>query len=79
MHFNNFSDYFNLYNESDSDKEKLSRDMRNQLLAEKDWTQISDSPLNAEQKAAWATYRQELRDVTAQPDFPDSIQWPTPP
>ena len=37
---------------------------RNALLKESDWTQIPDSPLTTEQQAVWATYRQELRDIT---------------
>lgn len=52
---------------------------RNALLAESDWTQLADVPLSAEQKAAWASYRQELRDLTDQPGFPDNIAWPVKP
>ena len=54
------------------------RATRNQYLQECDWTQLSDSPLTAEQKAEWVTYRQELRDITLQPD-PFNITWPTKP
>ena len=54
------------------------RVMRNQYLSQSDWTQLPDSPLNTEQKTAWATYRQDLRDVTLQPD-PFNITWPTKP
>ena len=36
------------------------RGQRNQLLKDCDWTQISDSTAD---KAAWATYRQALRDL----------------
>jgi hypothetical protein len=39
------------------------RNQRDQLLAQSDWTQMADSPLSAEQKEAWATYRQALRDL----------------
>lgn len=52
---------------------------RNVLLAESDWTQLADVPLPAEEKAAWAAYRQQLRDITAQPGFPNSIIWPVKP
>jgi len=52
---------------------------RRRLLMESDWTQIPNGPLTAEQQTAWATYRQELRDITAQPDYPFTIVWPTPP
>jgi hypothetical protein len=37
---------------------------RDKLLASSDWTQFNDSPLSAEVKAAWAVYRQALRDIT---------------
>ena len=36
---------------------------RNAELNRTDWTQIADSPAD---KAAWATYRQALRDLPAQ-------------
>ena len=39
---------------------KLWRDAE---LSRTDWTQLPDSPAD---KTAWATYRQELRDVTDQ-------------
>ena len=52
---------------------------RQPLLRQSDWTQGSDAPLTAEQKAAWATYRQALRDVTAQAGFPLNVIWPTKP
>jgi hypothetical protein len=49
---------------------------RNALLAASDWTQLADSTAD---KAAWATYRQALRDVTEQSGFPWTIDWPTQP
>lgn len=49
---------------------------RNQLLTASDWTQISDSTAD---KAAWATYRQALRDITTQEGFPTTIVWPDKP
>jgi hypothetical protein len=45
---------------------------RNKLLVESDWTQLPDAPVDA---AAWATYRQALRDVTTQAN-PFAIVWP---
>ena len=38
------------------------RNHRNRLLAESDWTQLPDAPVD---RAAWATYRQALRDFPA--------------
>ena len=41
------------------------RRQRDALLAASDWTQTLDAPLTDEQRAAWATYRQQLRDALA--------------
>ena len=49
---------------------------RNARLAATDWTQIADSTAD---KAAWATYRQALRDVPSQVGFPQSVTWPQEP
>ncbi len=54
----------------------LVRAKRNQLLQASDWTQLPDVPIAT--KETWATYRQQLRDITDQPD-PFNITWPTPP
>jgi len=58
------------------------RTARNGRLRQSDWTQMSDSPLNGEQKAAWAAYRQELRDLPENCSgitSLDDVVWPTPP
>jgi hypothetical protein len=52
------------------------RNERNSLLASSDWTQVADAPVD---KEAWATYRQELRDITSQTGFPDNVAFPSPP
>ena len=54
-----------------------ARSDRNQLLASSDWTQLPDVPQTL--KDAWATYRQALRDITAQSGFPRDIVWPVAP
>lgn len=56
-----------------------ARAKRAGLLRQSDWTQLPDVPLTAAQKSDWAAYRQALRDVTAQPTFPQSVTWPVPP
>lgn len=50
---------------------------RDTLLAETDWTGMSDVTM----ASAMATYRQALRDITAHADFPnlDDDDWPTKP
>ena len=40
------------------------RQMRNQKLSESDWTRMDDCGISTSKKAEWATYRQELRDIT---------------
>lgn len=52
------------------------RRTRNATLAETDWTQVADAPVD---KAVWATYRQALRDVTTQTGFPWTVTWPESP
>jgi hypothetical protein len=49
---------------------------RNDLLMASDWTQMPDAPVN---QAAWATYRQDLRDLPQQPGFPNAVVWPDQP
>lgn len=79
------SKWYTKYGVSDMDQEAIDaltaaqwdsiRAERNRKLANCDWTQLPDAPVDA---AAWAEYRQELRDITAQTD-PFAIVWPTAP
>ena len=57
------------------------RATRNQLLAESDWTQFNDSPLNNETKVLWATYRSSLRSLPEHENWPslEDADWPTKP
>lgn len=48
-------------------------------LAACDWTQLDDTPLTNAKKLEWATYRQALRDISAQPGFPWNVEWPVAP
>lgn len=52
------------------------RAQRDALLLASDWTQLSDAPVD---KDKWAAYRQQLRDITEQEDFPLSVDWPNKP
>lgn len=52
---------------------RRDRDLK---LAASDWTQVADAPVD---KAAWATYRQALRDITTQAGFPSTVEWPVVP
>jgi len=55
--------------------EEEIRQERNRLLADTDWMALSDNTMTPE----WASYRQALRDITAQTGFPYSVNWPTKP
>lgn len=52
---------------------------RQKLLYSSDWTQLPNNPLSVQQQTAWATYRQQLRDITAQAGYPLSVVWPAAP
>ena len=55
------------------------RSKRDNLLASCDWMAIKAFESGSTVSADWATYRQALRDVTAQAGFPHEITWPTKP
>ena len=50
------------------------RALRDELLAASDYMALADRITDA-----WRTYRQALRDIPAQAEFPNSITWPTEP
>jgi hypothetical protein len=54
------------------------RAKRDQLIRESDWTMVQDATVN---QAAWAQYRQILRDLpqTYASVTPDKVVWPEPP
>jgi hypothetical protein len=55
---------------------KRIRKWRDAELVKSDWTQVADAPVD---QAAWATYRQTLRDLPASNDDPHEIDLPTAP
>lgn len=59
-----------------SSKAAEARAQRNRLLVGCDWTQLDDADLDNETKMKWRTYRQALRDISQQPGFPTTIEWP---
>jgi hypothetical protein len=71
------AEQFDLYKyQKDNEQAASVRQSRVAKLKECDWTQVADSPVD---KAAWATYRQALRDITTQEGFPWTVNWPTSP
>jgi len=63
------------------EKEIEAKLIRNQLLLNSDWTDTlsSRTRLGDTLYNAWQEYRQQLRDITAQPGYPSVIDWPTAP
>lgn len=59
--------------QKDAEQAKNVRADRNKRIAECDWTQLPDAPVDA---AVWATYRQALRDISKQAGFPWEVNWP---
>lgn len=53
---------------------EVARQQRNKLLANTDWTQLPDAPVDS---AAFSEYRQALRDLDL--TDPEKIKWPTKP
>ena len=54
----------------------LLRPSRDRLLAASDWTQLKDATLSETAQAAWATYRQSLRDLTDAIDENGEVEIP---
>ena len=52
------------------------KNWRNAQLIASDWTQVEDAPVD---KAAWATYRQALRDLPQQGGLADEAIFPVAP
>ncbi len=60
-------------------RQQAARAERDQRLAACDWVTARAIDLGQPVPAPWAAYRQQLRDVTAQPGFPSVIEWPVAP
>ena len=56
-----------------------ARSERNRLLSETDWVVIMHTEQGTNIPAVWELYRQALRDITSQGEFPYTIEWPTKP
>lgn len=67
--------------EINSFEESKISNSRIKRLMESDWTQLPDAPLTDAQKSDYATYRQELRDLTTHANWPnlEEADWPVDP
>lgn len=60
-------------------KQPYARFIRNDALKATDWTQLPDADLTQAEKAAWAKYRQALRDLPEKYEDGEMIEWPKAP
>lgn len=63
----------------DAEQATAVRADRTRRLADTDWLVIKHLERNENIPGAWEVYRQALRDITAQPGFPWTVQWPNKP
>lgn len=64
--------------ESAQMEKSAMRNHRNALLKESDWTQLPDISISPEVRVAWQIYRQKLRDITDDSNWP-YVVWPMAP
>lgn len=78
--FGEIADYVELEIPEEISISKIKSE-RDRLLSESDWTDT----LSAKQRLGsklydeWQLYRQNLRDITKQPDYPKNVHWPKKP
>ena len=58
------------------EKASVIRQQRDDLLSETDYLMMPDYPMSELARENLKVYRQALRDVPEQPDFPNSVVWP---
>ena len=63
----------------DAEAATAARAERDKLIASCDWMAIKAFEAGTGVATEWATYRQALRDVSAQEGFPNDITWPEKP
>lgn len=72
---NNWTQVWQVVQLDSTQAETNVRAHRNRLLQQTDWMALSDNTLTTE----WANYRYALRNISSQPGFPYSVEWPNKP
>ena len=62
--------------ELEAQKIQAARAARDKLLIDTDWRVLRALEEGVDLSKAWKDYRQALRDIPQQPEFPDKIEWP---
>lgn len=62
-----------------AERQAIQRAKRDDLLNQTDWIVTRAFERGQAVPAPWVTFRQALRDVTSQPGFPGTIDWPVEP
>ena len=73
----NYEEWLNMA--TDYDYNTLAKEIRKKrdaLLSKTDWTQMTDTALPQQKQEAYRIYRQALRDVPEQEEFPYNVVWP---
>ncbi|EGR9008894.1 MULTISPECIES: tail fiber assembly protein [Vibrio] len=65
--------------ESIESKWREVRRIRDELIKQTDFTQMTDAPLDDTKKAEFTAYRQALRDIPQTYSDPDAVVWPEKP
>ena len=60
-------------------KKRSIRRERDRKIGETDYLMAPDYPISDEDRSKVESYRQALRDVPQQDEFPDEVEWPEPP
>ena len=68
-----------MFDDQRSGKWTEIRLLRNKVISDTDWTQLTDTALTAAEVTAWQTYRTQLRDMIDEDTNPFAVVWPTEP
>jgi hypothetical protein len=61
------------------DLENQVKNIRDDLLSQTDWTQLSDVELSDQAKDEWKLFRKQVREIKKQPKYPYDVTYPTVP
>ena len=65
-----------IYKPSEEDLSRRAKAKRSELLKETDWVVLRAKETGKQIPAIWKSYRQALRDITLQDNYPFEIEWP---